>query len=620
MPRAFIFGLALLSWITIPFTPACAQSPTSQNGHVTSGIITPDLPITAPAMIVVPGTTTTVPITPSVYPLAFGYDVNKSKLFLFGNNAPGTSFLFGYVDESTGIFTQIPLSSTPSELIGGIEFTIVPSNAVTNTDGHAFIPRNDGLLDVDLRTGAVSIDTSPAPSSPNAIGYDPQSQILYAPTSTNLVSITPSTGVEYTLAAYPHSLQQLAVVSAVDPYNGFFFVEEQSGTIASIDTINETSGNVSKATLSVPVIALGFDISSGRGTSALYGITECCNNVLVQINPSTGAESQIAVVGNSNQYFPGSWVSGLDGNDGFFTTTSLTSLVTVDTAANRSWYIDSPMGEADDTLNQWMGSAGQALGGRDAALPAGQTANSILDFGLPHFSGGAYGASRGANRFLAVTSIEGAVVAFADGWYAGLGGNTTSSLQIIVGIDNKGGVTQQHGQAWAAMVGNIAAIVASRPYAGRVKVVGGMDMELGYSGPTPVASWVRGYGTGERADYGDAQGCPDNCIGGWTAAQVINLGGSMFFPEIYGAGGGNAGQWAGLSQFSQKTYGHSLNIVAPLSELTACVQREPTCNTPLGRIDNTPTTAWIQMVGALARKTIPGGISSATNIEYRIPR
>jgi hypothetical protein len=39
MRRTSVFGLALLSWIAIPFTPACAQStPRTQNGLVTSGI------------------------------------------------------------------------------------------------------------------------------------------------------------------------------------------------------------------------------------------------------------------------------------------------------------------------------------------------------------------------------------------------------------------------------------------------------------------------------------------------------------------------------------------------------------------------------------------------------
>jgi hypothetical protein len=208
-----------------------------------------------------------------------------------------------------------------------------------------------------------------------------------------------------------------------------------------------------------------------------------------------------------------------------------------------------------------------------------------------------------------------------------LNGNPQPSLLIVVGINNKGNnFTKAHGKDWAAMISMIMSTIAGRPYAGRVTVVGGVDMELAWSSPDTVSAWAQGYGSNAYADFGDAPGCPTRCGSKkypWSAQQVISLGGSTFIPEIYGDKGGAASAWAGLSKVNFQSTGHALNIRAPLSELTACLQREAQADNCVsgGRIDNTPTIAWIQMAGALAKQKIPGAgaILPTSNIEHRVP-
>ena len=170
-----------------------------------------------------------------------------------------------------------------------------------------------------------------------------------------------------------------------------------------------------------------------------------------------------------------------------------------------------------------------------------------------------------------------ATIAYADAWYSAISilpVKSQPTLRLVVGISNsflpQGAAAVAHRQAWAKMVANISSVIASRPYAHLVSVVGGMEMEIGFSGPARVAPWVQGYGPGPRADFGDAALCPNkNCGNGWTPDLIISLGGSIFLPEIYGDSGGNAVEWAALSSYNLATNGAPLNIVAPISQITA---------------------------------------------------
>jgi hypothetical protein len=177
---------------------------------------------------VIPGQTITVSLSPSVDPLALGYDFKASKLYAVAKNPTDTTFVFGFINQLTGAFTGAPIAV--GNLFNGLEFSIKNSNALTSTPAHAFILRNDGLLNVNVGTGMVSVKPAPSPNAPTAIGSDSLSAILYGRTSAGLADITPSTGAERIVVPYSYGGGFISLVSAVDPYHGVFFVEEKSGS------------------------------------------------------------------------------------------------------------------------------------------------------------------------------------------------------------------------------------------------------------------------------------------------------------------------------------------------------------------------------------------------------
>jgi hypothetical protein len=573
---------------------------------------------------VVPGATIENSLGSSVYPVVLGYDSMASTLYTIAET--GSGYVFGSIQPSTGAFT--PISNLSVSFGGSSSIAVLASNKIASTSAQAIILRSDGLLRIDLSTGVSSLGPSPSPNAPSSIGFDSLTTILFGQTSVGLDALMTSSGAESSVAPYSFLAPFEAATAAVDPYRGLFYVTKGDG--ATLYAISETTGAVSSVQLKIPLYNLAFDVSSNAASAALYGTTQCCTTglpkayELVRVNTATGNETKITDVGDSKTYFLAETPNSLNGNDEFFSTTYSNDFIAVDTATDRSWYIESPIGESSATLNAWMTSAGEAMGLRDSALSSKRVANAILDFGSPSVKGAVYGARFKGMQFLSTSAIQSAVIAFANGWYAAVGDASAPSLRIVVGTTNynkAGGVTQAHGEAWAAMMAKISTSFAQSAYASRVTAIAGMDMELAYSAPSAVSAWATGFDSSAYADYGDAPGCPAACNNGWTANLVVTLGGTSFFPEIYSAGGGNAKSWAGLSSFNYSASGVPLNIVAPLSELTACVQESNCGTTKATRIDNTPTAAWIQMVGALKAPvaTSAASIAPSTNIEHRVP-
>ena len=132
------------------------------------------------------------------------------------------------------------------------------------------------------------------------------------------------------------------------------------------------------------------------------------------------------------------------------------------------------------------------------------------------------GATFQGQQFRTALEAQMATIAYADAWYSAISilpVKSQPTLRLVVGISNsflpQGAAAVAHRQAWAKMVANISSVIASRPYAHLVSVVGGMEMEIGFSGPARVTPWVQGYGPGPRADFGDAALCPNkNCRNG----------------------------------------------------------------------------------------------------------
>jgi len=235
-------------------------------------------------------------------------------------------------------------------------------------------------------------------------------------------------------------------------------------------------------------------------------------------------------------------------------------------------------------------------------------------------SGNGYGAQFGPNfckggcRFLSTAEIATDAESFASGWYDGLAGNPNADLLLVIGVNSYGsGVTRQHGAAWAQMVADVARVIAGTQYASRVHVIGGMDIEMGYDAPAAVGGWMSGYGSNNYVDFGNLEpGCEKKCGNGWSFSSVKMYGGSMFMPEVYSPGGAKV--WAQFAHYN----GNTLNIVAPLSELTACRQKSIISNVCKG-IDYTPESSWTQLAVDLLKYEPPSTVAAigpATNIEW----
>ena len=126
-----------------------------------------------------------------------------------------------------------------------------------------------------------------------------------------------------------------------------------------------------------------------------------------------------------------------------------------------SWYVYVTSDEPDQTLYNWMYSAGYQAGRTDLSLPGTQYSLVVLDFGQPWQSGstnGTWSFNATYGRFLSKSVIQEAVKQFALGYYYGTGNDVQSQLRAVVGTNNYGPyTTYEHGQLWAQLVKDIGA-------------------------------------------------------------------------------------------------------------------------------------------------------------------
>jgi len=294
-----------------------------------------------------------------------------------------------------------------------------------------------------------------------------------------------------------------------------------------------------------------------------------------------------------------------------FTVAQSTALPKPPPPAATSWYIYVTSNETDKALNSWMYNAGYQYG-QNAVRRRGFV---VLDFGQPWQSGKIYGTwsfDPRFGRFLSISTIREAVKQYVRGFVIGAGSSgSTSVLWLGVGTNNYGPyVTGAHGKAWGTMITSIQSWLDESGAAKGVVLRSASDIELGYSTPGKVSSWLGGYTSANRThstfNYGDAQGCPQSgttnvpkaCSGqpGWTQDEVINN--TLFLlPEIYSTAGGNAKQWQQLILYNYLRYNFKTVAFGATSQKQACDQRGG-CQA-LG-IDNTPAQAWTQLRDRLA--------------------
>lgn len=253
---------------------------------------------------------------------------------------------------------------------------------------------------------------------------------------------------------------------------------------------------------------------------------------------------------------------------------------------------------------------GSALANESGAL--------VLAFGQPYrFANGQNGTrlQDGPATPVALSQIISATQNFASGYYNCTPSGSTNYLRIVMGTSNYIGVTgtldYNHGVAWAQAVTSLNQFIGTVGWAHRVGVVGGSDIELGWSAPGPVISWSDGYNSAATApyyDFGDAAGCPTEYVGnivcstGWTVSDVWlvawhNLS-AWPFPEIYSRDGVLAAQWQALSLFAAAQPGFSaMHFDGVLTQQQACFDRlaEGFADCFDDQLDNPSNHGWRQL-------------------------
>lgn len=264
-------------------------------------------------------------------------------------------------------------------------------------------------------------------------------------------------------------------------------------------------------------------------------------------------------------------------------------------------------------------TAGCNQGKLDLARAGTQSRVAILHFGDPaRNSAGTYGVSltftNGA--FASREQIKGIAVEFANGYWTCTGSDTTSSLEMALGVTNAGSEVAnnayQQGRAWTNFVNLVRGSLGPN-YSKQVTVTGATDMELGYNQSGDSISWVDGYQSlnyNYYYDYGDVAGCP---ISGRTPcypkqgntgyywpfdAVYQKLDGkdrAQAFPQNYNEAGTTAKQLANMSRYRYNNTGTRIDFIGTLSQYQACIDNGQSCTGTM----NTPDEAWQLLVNEL---------------------
>ncbi len=289
---------------------------------------------------------------------------------------------------------------------------------------------------------------------------------------------------------------------------------------------------------------------------------------------------------------------------------------------------------------------GKALGQQDSMNYGTQEDLVILDYGHPYTSGGLYSVIlTTGGSFHDNTTVANSIEDFATGWkYAT---DSTSVLTIVAGVNNcctgTPSLWANHGSRWATEVVNAANTLINN---NRIKVIGGMDIEMAWNYPYASRQWLDSYisqsscipgldntSNGCFFDFGNMAvaasgttcqtipppatptvrpGTPTPTIA-WTGCDVwypawgAQRSGQSHFarplPEIYHGAyvqppwGSDANAWATLSVFSdQQMHGGPMLFAGSLT------QRED-CSETCGKGNNLPWEGFQLLSGALASNT-----------------
>lgn len=246
-----------------------------------------------------------------------------------------------------------------------------------------------------------------------------------------------------------------------------------------------------------------------------------------------------------------------------------------------SYYIEKNVAPTNTDLTNW----GCALGTRQGQTPGGLDVVAGLGFGSQLTTGNYSGWGSGG---WTPAQVTGFVQSFAAGYAycANASGDANSKVTIVIATNNSGAsstVSASYGQTFHQLVNNTSSSILPLSYGWRTLVVGGNDIEPGFSDYTHAQDWVNGYiSTGGVALYSNASadGCPSSggtpsgstvCTGTWTVENVyaINNGNNtLIIPQIYRQA--QAEQWYRLSAYGYATRNHKIRFAAEMTQRHSC--------------------------------------------------
>jgi hypothetical protein len=178
--------------------------------------------------------------------------------------------------------------------------------------------------------------------------------------------------------------------------------------------------------------------------------------------------------------------------------------------------------------------------------------------------------------------IEAVAEAFAHGYWACTGSDTTSQLSLSIGTNNSNyDVSSSGGNGWAQVVSATRSYLHSQGWDSQVSAGGGNDMEPDYHNASDTRAWVDGYSAVYPAyyvDYGSADGCPTSnpptppyngtCNNGWTQNDewYVSWGAApaQALPITYYTV--NATQWAMISLYGVQNQSGKIYFYGPLDQ------------------------------------------------------
>lgn len=268
------------------------------------------------------------------------------------------------------------------------------------------------------------------------------------------------------------------------------------------------------------------------------------------------------------------------------------------------------------TISRYMGTITPAtLNTEGCQMAQGVSSQSksgivVLDYGEPYTENGDEGTSDygTGNPFVTDAQIATAVEGFLDG-YAQCNEPATGTLTLAVGTSNYGSlVTPAHATAWAAMIAQLKAYIATKTYPNE-SVAAADDMETGWSSASVTRAWLDAYVAATNTipiyDYGDAGSCPSLsysasavCVSGsWTQGDVAYVAGGAgsnvrAIPEIYNTSGTTANQWGWIGSGAVDG-AHPITFSAVMTQVGSC-------GSGCSGLNNTPAQALQLLNAALA--------------------